>query len=55
MTEEMKSLRKNDTYELVDLPKGRKALRNKWVYKIKRDSNGDLIKYKARLIAKGFG
>ena len=33
MQEEMKSLRKNHTLELVKLPKGRKALKNKWVFK----------------------
>ena len=32
--EEMESLQKNNTYELVKLPKCRKALRNKWVYKL---------------------
>ena len=51
----MHSLLKNDTYELVELPKGRKALRNKWVFKLKKDSDGKLLKYKARLVVKGFG
>ena len=55
MQEEMESLQKNNTYELVKLPKGRKALRNKWVYKLKKDGRGDLVKYKARLVVKGFG
>ena len=55
MQEEMESLQKNNTYELVKLPEGRKALRNKWVYKLKKDGRGDLVKYKARLVVKGFG
>ena len=55
MQEEMESIQKNNTYELVKLPKGRKALRNKWVYKLKKDGRGDLVKYKARLVVKGFG
>ena len=54
MQEEMHSLLKNDTYELVELPKGRKALRNKWVFKLKKDNDGKLLKYKARLVVKGF-
>ena len=53
MQEEMNSLQKNKTYELVELPKGKKALRNKWVFKLKKDSE-KLVKYKARLVVKGF-
>jgi hypothetical protein len=36
MQEEIDSLHKNHTYELVKLPKGKKVLKNKWVYKIKQ-------------------
>ena len=50
----MNSLWKNDTYELIELPKGRKALKNKWVFKLKNDDE-KLLKYKARLVVKGFG
>ena len=53
MQEEMNSLHKNKTYELIELPKGKKALRNKWVFKIKKDSE-KLVKYKTRLVVKGF-
>ena len=53
MQEEMNSLHKNKTYELIEIPKGQKALRNKWVFKIKKDSE-KLVKYKARLVLKGF-
>ena len=53
MQEEMNSLHKNKTYELVELPKCKKALRNKWVFKLKKDSE-KLLKYKARLVVKGF-
>ncbi|KAM1098489.1 hypothetical protein ACFX19_015991 [Malus domestica] len=49
----MDSLSKNNTYELVELPKGRKALKNKWVYKMKKDDN--MTRYKAHLVVKGFG
>eukprot|EP00253_Pinus_taeda_P023266 PITA_23266 len=37
MEEEMNSLQENKTWELVNLPKGRKALQNKWVYRIKHE------------------
>ena len=49
---EMDSLIKNDTYELVQLPKGKRTLKNKWVFKLKKDN---MPKSKARLVVKGFG
>ena len=55
MQEEMDSLQKNNTYELVKLPEEMKALWNKWVYKLKKDGKGNLVKCKARLVVKGFG
>ncbi|RWR77058.1 Retrovirus-related Pol polyprotein from transposon TNT 1-94 [Cinnamomum micranthum f. kanehirae] len=55
MDEEMKSLHKNDTWELVQLPKGKKAIVCKWLYTMKEGSPGnDSIRYKARLVAKGY-
>lgn len=49
----MNSLKKNNTYKLVELPMGNKSLKNKWVFKLKKDSNR-VIKYKAYLVVKGF-
>lgn len=54
MQEEMDSMKKNQVWELVDLPKGRKSVGNKWVLKIKRKADGSIDRYKARLVAKGF-
>ena len=54
MHEEINSLKKNNTFELVELPKGRRALKNKWVFKLKRGDD-NFIKYKARLVVKGYG
>ena len=45
MHEEMNSLNKNKTYDLVELPKGKKVLRNKWVFKLMKDDD-KLVKYK---------
>ncbi|GKV34500.1 hypothetical protein SLEP1_g42871 [Rubroshorea leprosula] len=53
MQDEMNSLHKNNTYELVELPKGRKTLKNKWVFKLKKDGD-KIVRYKARLVVKGF-
>ena len=54
MNEEINSLLKNETWELVALPEGRKAIENKWVFRVKRDKNGIEIKKKSRLVIKGF-
>ncbi|GJY58004.1 ribonuclease H-like domain-containing protein [Tanacetum coccineum] len=54
MNFEMQALYENDIWELVELPFGRKPIENKWVYKIKYMSTGEIERYKARLVAKGF-
>jgi hypothetical protein len=53
MQKEMDSLHKNHTYELVKLPKGKKVLKNKWVYRIKQEEHTSYPRYKARLVVKG--
>ena len=53
MHEEMDSLNKNKIYDLVELPKGKKVLKNKWVFKLKKDGD-KLVMYKAWLVVKGF-
>lgn len=54
MEEEMKSLQDNETWELAELPKGRKAISCKWLFKVKRDKDGHINRHKARLVARGF-
>lgn len=53
MKEEIASLDQNQTWMLTDLPEGRKAIRNKWVFKTKRGPDGNIQRYKARLVVKG--
>ncbi|KAL9262057.1 Retrovirus-related Pol polyprotein from transposon TNT 1-94-like protein [Drosera capensis] len=53
MQEEMNSLEKNHTWFLTTLPAGKKALQNKWVFRIKEEHDGRK-RYKARLVVKGF-
>ena len=50
----MDSLYENHTYELTELPKGKRVLRNKWVYKLKLGDAGNPPRYKARIVWKGF-
>jgi transposase InsO family protein len=56
MTDEFNSLNENHTWDLVPPPSGyqKKVLRGKWVYKIKRGANGEIIRYKARWVVRGF-
>ena len=54
METEIKSLKQNDVWELVQLPKGRKTVGSKWVYKVKTGVDGSVERYKARLVAQGF-
>lgn len=52
--DEIKSINKNRTWDLVHLPLGAKPIGLKWVFKLKRNSDGSINKYKARLVAKGY-
>ncbi|RVW61151.1 Retrovirus-related Pol polyprotein from transposon TNT 1-94 [Vitis vinifera] len=54
MKDEMKSMKDNGVWDLVELPKGVKPIGCKWIFKTKRDSKGNIVRYKARLVAKGF-
>ncbi|GJV06666.1 retrovirus-related pol polyprotein from transposon TNT 1-94 [Tanacetum coccineum] len=54
MQEEIEALHKNKTWELVPLPGGKKPIGNKWVYKIKRNSDDQVERYRARLVVKGY-
>src|SRR6202000_2624588 len=52
--DEIQSLLDNGTWELAQLPPGRKAIGCRWVFLIKRKSDGSVDRYKARLVAQGF-
>ncbi|XP_010277969.1 PREDICTED: uncharacterized protein LOC104612285 [Nelumbo nucifera] len=54
MTDEYKALLQNKTWTLVPAPPDKNITRNKWVFKIKRKSDGSVERFKARLVAKGF-
>jgi hypothetical protein len=54
MVKEIESIQKNVTWSLTTLLVGQKAIGLNWVFKLKKNSGGDVIKHKAHLIAKGY-
>ena len=54
MEEEMESIDKNLTWDLVKPPVNCKPIGVKWIYKVKRNSTGEITRHKARLVAKGY-
>ena len=54
MEKEINDLAAQNTWKLVDLPPNRQALKGRWVFKTKIGANGEIEKYKARWVVKGF-
>ncbi|WKA01022.1 hypothetical protein VitviT2T_019330 [Vitis vinifera] len=54
MEEELKSMKDNEVWDLVELPKEIETIGCKWIFKTKHDSKGNVERYKARLVAKGY-
>jgi len=54
MEQELASVEQNSTWELVNLPAGHRPISLKWVFKLKKNKLGAVIKHKARLVAGGF-
>ena len=54
MNDEICALLENDTWEEVDLPFDRIPIGCKWVFRIKYKSNGEIDRFKSRLVAKGY-
>ncbi|CAI7912089.1 unnamed protein product, partial [Closterium sp. NIES-54] len=52
--EEYDSLLENKTWELCELPPGKKAISSKLIFRHKYGPDGELTRYKSRLVAKGF-
>jgi len=50
MNEELMAIEKNNTWQLTNLLKAHKEIDVKWVYKIKVKANGEIDRYKARLV-----
>jgi len=54
MKDELKFMKDNDVWDLVELPKGKKLIDCKWVFKTKRNLKGNVERYKTRLVTKVF-
>ncbi|KAL0291229.1 UNVERIFIED_CONTAM: Retrovirus-related Pol polyprotein from transposon RE2, partial [Sesamum angustifolium] len=54
MEKELYALENNETWELTTLPRDKKSIGSKWVFKLKMNPNGSVERYKARLVAKGY-
>ena len=54
MKSETKCMYDNQVWTLVEIPEGRKAVENKWIFKKKTDAGGNVTVYKAWLVTKGF-
>lgn len=53
MNEELQSIESNGVYVLAPLSPGRSPVGSKWVFKMKKDSTGAVVRYKARIVAQG--
>ena len=54
MIEEYQLIMKNDVWHVVPRLEGKSVVTSKWIYKIKHAENGNIDKYKARFVARGF-
>ena len=54
MKSKLQSIHSNNTWCYAVLPKGQKVIGLKWVFKVKRNLGGKIVKYKAKLVAKGY-
>ncbi|CAL8992763.1 unnamed protein product, partial [Prunus brigantina] len=54
MLNELKSMKNNQVWELVEPHKSQKLVGSKWVFETKKDKYGRIERFKARLVTKGF-
>jgi hypothetical protein len=54
MNQEVYSIEKNKTWDLVGIPRHKKSIHVKWIYKTELNEKGKIEKHKARLVSKGF-
>jgi hypothetical protein len=52
--DELDMLKKTETWELTERPPNVNVVGSKWVFRAKKDAAGNVVRYKARLVAQGF-
>jgi len=52
MEEEIDSIKRNNTWELVELPLNKKLIALKWIYKVKVNVDGEIVRHKVRLVVR---
>ena len=54
MQQELNAFAENEIWSLVERPKDKHVINGKWVFKVKQNEEGEIVKYKARYVAKGY-
>ena len=54
MKAEYDSLQKNEVWDIVEMPEGKNLVTGKWHFALKQNSEGEIIRHKARYVARGF-
>ena len=57
MEDEINSLKEKKVFRNIHIkkvPKGRQLIRSRWVFDIKKNAEGEIVRYKSRLVAKGY-
>ena len=54
MKDELVSMDRNQVWDIVELPSGKRPIGCKWIYKTKLNPDGSIEQYKSRLVEKGF-
>ena len=54
MKEEIQMLEKNKTWSLVQRPADKNVVSVKWIYRLKTNANENVVRHKAKLVARGF-
>jgi len=55
MSVELDNLEKQNAWKIINKPCGYRIIGSKWIFAVKRDNKGNIVRFKARLVAQGYG